>query len=103
MSIDGNRYSVPFGLISQSVEVDACRRPLADLPSRATGHEHPVLAGRARLSVYPEHGPQHAAAQRPATLLGRYRRGHGIAAIKERMKSKSAIWRSTTPCSRTDR
>lgn len=61
VSIDGNRYSVPFGLIGQSVEV-----------VRAGGHwlirhrgrlvaEHPVLAGRAQLSVCPEHGPGAAA------------------------------------------
>ena len=57
VSIDGNRYSVPFGLIGQTVEVVRAGglwlirhrgRPVA---------EHPVLAGRAQLSVQPEHGP----------------------------------------------
>ena len=52
----------------------ACRRPLADLPSRATGRQHPVLAGRAQLSVCPGTVPA-PPRWRPATLLGRYRRG----------------------------
>jgi len=57
VSIDGNRYSVPFRLIGQTVDIvrAGCTwlirhrgRPVA---------EHPVLAGRAQLSVRPEHGP----------------------------------------------
>jgi hypothetical protein len=57
VSIDTNRYSVPWRLIGQTVTV-----------VRVGGHwqishrgelvaEHAVLAGRHRLSVKPEHGP----------------------------------------------
>ncbi|NMG77282.1 IS21 family transposase [Aromatoleum diolicum] len=57
VSIDGNRYSVPFGLIGQTVEVV---RAGGNWLIRHRGRlvaEHPVLAGRAQLSVCPEHGP----------------------------------------------
>ncbi len=61
VSIDTNRYSVPWRLIGQTVTV-----------VRVGGHwqishrgqvvaEHPVLAGRYQLSVKPEHGPGAAA------------------------------------------
>ncbi len=57
VSIEGNRYSVPFALIGKTVQV-----------VREGGHwivrhrggvvaEHPALTGRAQLSVRPEHGP----------------------------------------------
>jgi hypothetical protein len=61
VTIDTNRYSVPWRLIGQTVTV-----------VRVGGHwqishrgqlvaEHPVLAGRYQLSVKPEHGPGAAA------------------------------------------
>jgi transposase len=79
VSIDSNRYSVPWRLIGRMVEV-----------VRVGGHwqishrgqvvaEHPVLSGRYQLSVNPEHGPgavarnarkrytEHAAANEPNT------------------------------------
>src|SRR5437899_3958310 len=57
VSIEGNRYSVPFALIGQTVQV-----------VREGGHwvmrhrgvvvaQHAVLAGRAQMSGHPEHGP----------------------------------------------
>lgn len=57
VSLDANRYSVPFRLIGKTVQA-----------TREGGHwvirhrgdvvaEHAVLAGRAQLSVKPEHGP----------------------------------------------
>ena len=57
VSIDANRYSVPYALIGKTVQV-----------VREGGHwiirhggrvvaEHAVLAGKAQLSVKPEHGP----------------------------------------------
>jgi len=57
VSIDTNRYSVPWGLIGRTVEV-----------VRVGGHwqishggqvvaEHPVLSGRHQFCVNPEHGP----------------------------------------------
>ena len=57
VSIDGNRYSVPFGLIGQTVEViRAGGSWLIRYRGRLVA-EHPVLADRAQLSVCPQHGP----------------------------------------------
>lgn len=61
VSIESNRYSVPFGLIGQTVQVV---REGAQWVIRHRGQvvaEHPVLTGRAQLSVRPEHGPDAAA------------------------------------------
>jgi hypothetical protein len=61
VSIDGNRYSVPFGLIGKTVQVV---RQGGNWVIRHRGSvvaEHAVLAGRAQLSVLPEHGPGAAA------------------------------------------
>ncbi len=66
VSIDANRYSVPFGLIGQTVEVV---REGGRWVIRHRGQvvaEHPVLAGRAQLSVRPEHGPGAACRATPA-------------------------------------
>lgn len=57
VSIDANRYSVPFRLIGQTVQVI---REGGQWVIRHRGQvvaEHPMLAGRAQLSVQPEHGP----------------------------------------------
>ena len=57
VSIDANRYSVPFALIGKTVQVV---REGAHWVIRHRGQvvaEHPVLVGRAQLSVKPEHGP----------------------------------------------
>ena len=57
VSIDGNRYSVPCGLIGKTVEVvRAGGLWLIRYRGRQVA-EHPVLAGRCELSVRPEHGP----------------------------------------------
>jgi hypothetical protein len=61
VSIDSNRYSVPFVLIGQTVDVV---REGGNFIIRHRGRvvaTHPVLAGRAHLSVRPEHGPGAAA------------------------------------------
>jgi hypothetical protein len=61
ISIENNRYSVPFGLIGKTVRVV---REGASWVIRYRGQvvaEHAVLAGRAQLSVRPEHGPGAAA------------------------------------------
>ncbi len=61
VSVEGNRYSVPFGLIGKTVQV---LRQGATWVIRHRGQvvtEHAVLAGRACLSVHPEHGPGAAA------------------------------------------
>ncbi len=57
VSVDANRYSVPFALIGQSVEVV---REGGVFVIRHRGRivaTHSVLAGRGQLSVSPEHGP----------------------------------------------
>ena len=57
VSIDGNRYSVPFPLIGKTVQVV---RVGGDWQIRHRGQvvaEHAVLAGRAQLALKPEHGP----------------------------------------------
>ncbi len=57
VSIDANRYSVPFTLIGKTVQVV---RVGGSWQIRHRGRvvaEHAVLAGRAQLSVRPEHGP----------------------------------------------
>jgi transposase len=74
VSIEGNRYSVPFGLIGKTVQVV---REGGCWVIRYRGRvmaEHAVLAGRARLSVRPEHGP--GAAARNAR---RHHAGHSAA------------------------
>jgi transposase len=61
VSMEGNRYSVPFALIGQAVQVV---REGGHWMVRHRGQlvaQHPVLAGRAQLSVHPEHGPGAAA------------------------------------------
>ena len=61
VSIDANRYSAPFALIGKTVQVV---REGGNWVIRHRGvvvAEHAVLAGRAQLSVRPEHGPGAAA------------------------------------------
>ena len=61
ISIENNRYSVPFAFIGKTVRVV---REGASWVVRYRGlvvAEHAVLAGRAQLSVRPEHGPGAAA------------------------------------------
>ena len=57
VSIDGNRYSVPFRLIGQTVDVVRAGGTWLIRHRGRQVAEHPVLAGRAQLSVRPEHGP----------------------------------------------
>ena len=57
VSVDTNRYSVPFTLIGRSIEV---RRRDGWLEMRHRGEviaSHPVLGGRHQLRILPEHGP----------------------------------------------
>lgn len=61
VSLEGNRYSVPVGVIGKTVQVV---REGGTWVMRYRGSvvaEHPVLAGRARLSVRHELGPGAAA------------------------------------------
>ena len=57
VSLDTNRYSVPFTLIGQPVEVHRCNGTLRILHRGAVVAEHPEVFGRHQLRVLPEHGP----------------------------------------------
>ena len=61
VSIDANRYSVPFGLIGKTVQVVREGGNWVIRHRGAIVAEHAVLAGKAQLSVRPEHGPGAAA------------------------------------------
>ncbi|ROZ69466.1 IS21 family transposase [Ramlibacter sp. WS9] len=61
VSIEGNRYSVPFALIGKTVQVVRQGGSWVIRHRGCVVAEHPVLAGRAQLSVKPEHGPGAAA------------------------------------------
>lgn len=61
VSIDANRYSVPFALIGKTVQVVRQGGSWVIRHRGAVVAEHPVLAGRAQLSVQPAHGPGAAA------------------------------------------
>lgn len=61
VAIDGNRYSVPFVLIGKTVQVVREGGSWVIRHRGAVVAEHSVLAGRAQLSVHPEHGPGAAA------------------------------------------
>ena len=57
VSIDGNRYSVPFVLIGKTVQVVREGGAWIIRHRGVVLAEHSVLAGRAQLSVRPVHGP----------------------------------------------
>ncbi|MFN9211650.1 MAG: IS21 family transposase [Betaproteobacteria bacterium] len=61
VSIDGNRYSVPWQLIGATVEVVRVGGAWQISHRSQVVAEHEVLAGQHRLSVRPEHGPGAAA------------------------------------------
>ena len=57
VSIDRNRYSVPFGLIGRTVQVVREGGRWMIRHQGVVVADHPVLAGRGELSLLPEHGP----------------------------------------------
>jgi transposase len=61
VSLEGNRYSVPFGLIGKTVQVVREGGAWVIRHRGSVVAEHTVLAGRAQLSVNPAHGPGAAA------------------------------------------
>jgi transposase len=61
VSIDANRYSVPWRLIGQTVEVVRVGERWQISHRGQVVAEHPVLAGRHQLVVDPAHGPGAAA------------------------------------------
>jgi transposase len=72
VSFESNRYSVPYALIGQTVQV---QRVGADVQIRHRGAvvaTHPRLAGKYQVRILPEHGPgpiSRVARQRPSTPL----------------------------------
>ena len=88
VSIDGNRYSVPFGLIGQTVEVVRAGGIWQIRHRARLVAEHAVLAGRAQLSVCPEHGPGAAmrnARQRHAGPAASTRGGDGLRPVPDEL------------------
>ncbi len=57
VSVDTNRYSVPFMLIGQPVEVHRRNGRLRILHRGAPVAEHPELLGKHQVRILPEHGP----------------------------------------------
>jgi transposase len=71
ISFETNRYSVPFRLIGQAVEVHRQGDGLAIVHRGAVVARHRVLAGQHQLAILPEHGPgalARTARQRRSTL-----------------------------------
>jgi len=61
VSFKSNRYSVPFALIGQAVDVLAREGQLQVLHRGSVVASHPLLSGRHQLRILPEHGPGAAA------------------------------------------
>lgn len=57
VSLDTNRYSVPFTLIGQAVDVARCGGEVRIFHRGALIAQHPRLLGRHQLSIDPGHGP----------------------------------------------
>jgi hypothetical protein len=57
VSLDTNRYSVPFPLIGQPVEVHRRNGTLRILHRGVVVVEHPELLGKHQIRILPEHGP----------------------------------------------
>ncbi len=57
VSLDTNRYSVPFGLIGQRVEVQRRGDTVHIFHRDREVASHPVLPGRHQFRILPEHGP----------------------------------------------
>jgi hypothetical protein len=57
VSFETNRYSVPFTLIGQTVEVRRGAGRVAIVHRGTVVAEHPELAGKYQLRILPEHGP----------------------------------------------
>jgi transposase len=70
VSFDTNRYSVPFPLIGQTVEVQRRNGHVEVFHRGQFVVAHPVLPGQYQLRILPEHGPgaiARTARQRPST------------------------------------
>jgi hypothetical protein len=75
VSFETNRYSVPFTLIGQTVEVARRAGELQILHHGRVVACHPELAGKYQVRVVPEHGPG-AVARNPRQRGSTPRAGH---------------------------
>jgi hypothetical protein len=57
VSFEANRYSVPFTLIGQTVEVSRRANRLVIRHRGAVVADHELLAGKHHMRILPEHGP----------------------------------------------
>jgi hypothetical protein len=57
VSFETNRYSVPFGLVGQPVEVLRRQGQLEIFHRGVLVAQHPELPGKHQLRILPEHGP----------------------------------------------
>jgi hypothetical protein len=57
VSFEANRYSVPFTLIGQTVEVARRAHRLVISHRGAVVAEHELLPGKYQMRILPEHGP----------------------------------------------
>jgi len=57
VSVDTNRYSVPFHLIGQTVEVQRSGETLQIYHRDRLVAQHPIVEGHHQLKILPEHGP----------------------------------------------
>ena len=75
VSLDSNRYSVPFSLIGHTRRGRAARRPRSgSITAAGWWPTHAELPGRHGLVVLPEHGPGPRSAQRAAAASHQLRR-----------------------------
>lgn len=83
IALEGNRYSVPFGLIGKTVQVVREGGRWVVRHRGAVVAEHDVLAGRAQLSVRPEHGPGAAARNARQRYAGATAGSHPVDVARE--------------------
>ena len=69
VSLDTNRYSVPFPLIGQPVEVHRRNGTLRILHRGVVVVEHPELLGKHQIRILPEHGARRERPHRPPAAL----------------------------------
>lgn len=81
VSVDTNRYSVPFYLIGQTVEVQRNEQSLQFFHRHRLVAEHAVADGHYQLKIHPEHGP--GAIARKARAASTPTRGAHAALLEE--------------------
>jgi transposase len=98
VSLDTNRYSVPFALIGKTIQVHRRAGALRFLHRGTCVAEHPELAGRHQLRILPEHGPgaiARTARHRHSTASMRRPRGIEPAVEVRDLALYDALWGNT--------